>query len=208
MRIVKNSQRRATLRYLALAVLMIGLLAAQVPAAERSDVLVHGMSRSDAKSLGIWTALIESEKGSPDKTTLLHREVYGDSRWRELGLVPARVIALTDNVPLITAWANDVSYEDIFVEQLRNLVQPQDVVIGISGSGNSPNVLKAMTEARQLSAITVGFSGFSGGKLAQIVDIPVVVPSNHMGQIEDAHLILEHLISYSIRAWLEENSAS
>ena len=110
-----------------------------------------------------------------------------------------RVLALTDNVPLLTAWANDADYQDAFVEQLANLVQSQDVVIGISASGNSPNVLKALEYARQVGAVAIGFTGFAGGKLKQLADVCIIVPSDHMGQIEDGHLILEHLICTTIR---------
>jgi D-sedoheptulose 7-phosphate isomerase len=115
------------------------------------------------------------------------------------GLPRLRVISLADNVEMITAWANDTAYEHIFAEQLRGLVQPGDVVIGISGSGRSANVLNAIALARQVGAITIGFTGFDGGLLAGMVDIPVVVPSDCMERIEDVHLILEHLICSTIR---------
>ena len=110
-----------------------------------------------------------------------------------------RVVPLTDNVPLITAWANDVDYEWIFAEQLRNLVRPGDLVIGISGSGNSPNVLNAIALAREMGATTVGLTGGDGGKLALMADIVVIAPSDTMEQIEDAHLVLEHLICTTLR---------
>lgn len=109
-----------------------------------------------------------------------------------------RAIALTDNVPLITAWANDTSYENVFSEQLVNLMDDGDYLIAISGSGNSPNILKAVQEAKARGATTIGFSGFSGGKLRDMVDLCLVVPSDCMAQIEDVHLVLEHLISSCI----------
>jgi D-sedoheptulose 7-phosphate isomerase len=115
------------------------------------------------------------------------------------GLPRLRVISLTDNVELITAWANDTAYEHIFAEQLRGLVEPDDVVIGISGSGRSANVLNAIALARQIGATTIGLTGFEGGLLASMVDIPIVVPSDSMERIEDVHLILEHLICTTIR---------
>ncbi len=115
------------------------------------------------------------------------------------GLPRVRVIALTDNTETITAWANDASYEHIFAEQLRGLVEPNDVVIGISGSGRSPNVLNAIALARQAGATTIGFTGFDGGLLADMVDIPLVVPSDSMECIEDVHLVLEHAICSTIR---------
>lgn len=110
-----------------------------------------------------------------------------------------RAIALTDNVPLMTAWANDASYEDVFSEQLANLLQPGDLVIAISGSGNSPNVLKAVEAAKAAGARTVGFTGRPGGRLKNIVDISIVVPSRRIEQAEDGHLILDHAISVALR---------
>lgn len=114
-----------------------------------------------------------------------------------------RAIALTDNVPLITAWSNDVAYEDIFAEQLCNLMGRGDVVVAFSGSGNSPNVLRAVALARQQGGITIGFSGFDGGRLSRIVDVPVVVPCHCMEQIEDVHLVLCHLTTTALRQRLQ-----
>ncbi|MBC7228292.1 MAG: SIS domain-containing protein [Thermoflexales bacterium] len=114
-----------------------------------------------------------------------------------------RVIALTDNVPLMTAWSNDVAYEDVFAEQLRNLIGRGDVVVAFSGSGNSPNVLRAVALARQQGGITIGFSGFDGGQLSRMVDVPVVVPCHCMEQIEDVHLVLCHLTATTLRQRLQ-----
>jgi len=105
-----------------------------------------------------------------------------------------RVLALTDNIPTMTAWANDCSYEDIFAEQLRNFVQPHDVAFAISGSGNSKNVLNALHVAREASATTIGVTGFAGGKMKSLCDICVVVPSDNMQIIEDLHLSMAHSI--------------
>lgn len=110
-----------------------------------------------------------------------------------------RVIALTDNMPLFSALANDFGYDRVFVEQLASLVQPKDVVIGISGSGNSPNVLNAIFFARQVGATTIGMTGFDGGRLKELVDICILVPNHCMEQVEDLHLMLEHLISTQLR---------
>ncbi len=110
-----------------------------------------------------------------------------------------RAISLCDNLPLMTAWGNDTAYEYIFSEQLANLVQPGDIVIGISGSGNSPNVLNGMKVAQEKGGKTIGFSGFDGGKLKDMVDIPLVVPNHCMEQIEDIHLVLEHVITTCMR---------
>lgn len=105
-----------------------------------------------------------------------------------------RVVALTDNISLMTAISNDISYEAVFSEQLLPLVREGDVVIGISGSGNSQNVLNAIEVARNAGAITVGFCGYDGGKLKGRVDYPVHVPCNVMAMVEDVHLMLEHAI--------------
>ncbi len=105
-----------------------------------------------------------------------------------------RALALTDNLPTLTAWANDSSYEDIFSEQLRNFVHPQDVAFAISGSGNSKNVLNALEVAREAGATTLGISGFEGGQMKSLCDICVVVPSNNMQMIEDMHLAMAHSI--------------
>ena len=105
-----------------------------------------------------------------------------------------RVLALTDNIPALTAWANDSSYEDVFSEQLRNFVQPEDVAFAISGSGNSKNVLNALHVARQAGATTLGISGFQGGQMKPLCDVCMVVPSNNLQIIEDIHLATAHSI--------------
>jgi D-sedoheptulose 7-phosphate isomerase len=106
------------------------------------------------------------------------------------------VTALTDNIPWITALANDVGYEVIFAEQLRNLGQPGDVLLAISGSGNSPNILEAVKVAREIGIEVIGWTGFGGGKLAGLSDLAIVADSHHMGRVEDVHTILMHLICY------------
>jgi D-sedoheptulose 7-phosphate isomerase len=105
-----------------------------------------------------------------------------------------RVLALTDNLPTLTAWANDSSYEDVFSEQLKNFVQPHDVMFAISGSGNSKNVLNALQVAREAGAATVGISGFEGGAMKSLCDLCVIVPCNDMQIIEDLHLAIAHSI--------------
>jgi D-sedoheptulose 7-phosphate isomerase len=115
------------------------------------------------------------------------------------GVRRIRAISLADNVSLITAWANDTSYEDVFAEQLTNLLQSGDLVIAVSGSGNSSNVLRAVKAAKARGARTVGFTGRPGGKLKNNVDISIVVPSRRIEQAEDAHLILDHVISVALR---------
>ncbi len=108
---------------------------------------------------------------------------------------PMRVLSLTDNVPLMTAWANDVSYESVFTEQLRSFLSPGDVVFAISGSGNSPNVLNALQFANSLQAVTVGVTGFKGGKMKPLCDVCLVVPSENMQIIEDLHTVIAHALA-------------
>jgi D-sedoheptulose 7-phosphate isomerase len=110
-----------------------------------------------------------------------------------------RVISLVDNQALLTAWANDTSYEMVFKEQLENLLQPDDVVIAISASGNSPNVIRAVEYARERGAVTVGFVGFGGGRLRELVDLDITVSSRNYGQVEDYHLTLSHILSQYLR---------
>src|SRR5882762_1955454 len=105
-----------------------------------------------------------------------------------------RALAFTDNIPTLTAWANDSSYEDIFAEQLKNFVEPQDIAFAISGSGNSKNVLNALRVARESGATTIGVTGFEGGEMKSLCDICVVVPSDNMQIIEDLHLSMAHSI--------------
>jgi D-sedoheptulose 7-phosphate isomerase len=110
-----------------------------------------------------------------------------------------RVMSLTDNVPLMTAWANDQRYEDIFAEQLRTFVRSGDVVFAISGSGNSANVLNGLQVARDCGAQTVGLTGFKGGKMKVLCDLCVVIPSDNMQLIEDFHIAVTHSIFTNLR---------
>lgn len=105
-----------------------------------------------------------------------------------------KVISLNDNIPTMLAYANDNSYDDIFVEQLKNFLNLDDVVIGISGSGNSANVIKAIQYANDNSSISIAFTGFDGGKLAKIAKLSFVVPVHDMQKVEDIHLMLTHMI--------------
>ncbi len=110
-----------------------------------------------------------------------------------------RTLSLSDPVSLILAWANDKNYAEIFAEQIKSHGSRGDIAIGISGSGNSPNVLRAMEEARKLGMTTVGFIGMGGGKLQALCDIPIVVPSHNMQHIEDLHHIMLHLLAAYLR---------
>jgi len=101
---------------------------------------------------------------------------------------------------MVLAWGNDEDYSEIFTGQLANLVEEGDVVIGISGSGNSANVVKALELTSRRGATTIGLLGFDGGRMRQIVDHYIWFKQDHYGRVEDAHLILEHLICYLLRA--------
>jgi D-sedoheptulose 7-phosphate isomerase len=107
-----------------------------------------------------------------------------------------RVMALTDSLPTITAYSNDVSYECVFVEQLKNFAGPGDVLIAISGSGNSPNVLRAMEYANSIDCRTIALSGRDGGKLGPLAQLNIQASIPHMGRIEDVHMIVMHMICY------------
>jgi len=110
-----------------------------------------------------------------------------------------RVISLTDNTPVILAWGNDESFDNIFVQQLQNFVKEEDVVIGISGSGNSKNVLNAIDFANKTNVMTISFTGNDGGELAKISKLNLNIPSNDMLTIESMHLVICHLLLTIIR---------
>ena len=130
------------------------------------------------------------------KGTLGHK---GDAPWPRL-----RVIALTDNVSLMTAWANDTDYNHVFSEPLKNLAQRDDLLVAISASGNSPNILAAVDAAKQIGVKVIGLTGFGGGKLAKLADISFVVPSDGYGPVEDVHMILDHIITGYLYEKLKE----
>jgi D-sedoheptulose 7-phosphate isomerase len=109
------------------------------------------------------------------------------------------VVSLTDNVPLLTAWANDSGYDRVFSEQLTALARPGDLLVAISASGNSPNVVAAVDAARSCGMSVVSLSGRSGGRLAHLVDVLVNVPSDTIEVVEDAHLIVAHSLCVAVR---------
>jgi D-sedoheptulose 7-phosphate isomerase len=110
-----------------------------------------------------------------------------------------KTVALTDNVALITAWANDKAYDAIFAEQLESLAETGDIALAISGSGNSPNVIRGLEAARRLGMETLVLTGFEGGRAKALADLCLVVPSDSMQLIEDAHLCATHAIFLAIR---------
>ncbi len=111
-----------------------------------------------------------------------------------------RVVALTDSISTISAYANDVGYEVVFAEQLRGLGRPADLLVTISGSGTSPSILRAIEVARDLHMEVVSLTGFAGGQSGPSSDIHVNVPSRHMGRIEDVHMALCHIVAFSFIA--------
>jgi D-sedoheptulose 7-phosphate isomerase len=118
---------------------------------------------------------------------------------RQEGLPHFRVIGLTDNMAMFSALANDEGYEKVFSEQLASLIRPGDIVIAISASGNSQNVINAAEMAHRHEATVIGFTGFDGGRLGQIANINLRVNSNIIEHVEDIHLMLEHLIVKTIK---------
>ncbi len=118
---------------------------------------------------------------------------------REAGKNRMRAICLNDNIPSVMAYANDEGYEVIFSEQLLALGKPGDVLIAISGSGNSANILKVMETARQMQIKIIGLTGFEGGKMKDMTDICLIVPSDSMEMIEDVHLIINHILAGLLR---------
>jgi D-sedoheptulose 7-phosphate isomerase len=107
-----------------------------------------------------------------------------------------RIMALTDSLPTITAYSNDVSYDCVFAEQLKNFAQPGDVVMAISGSGNSPNVLRAVEYGKSIGCRTIALTGRDGGKLGPLAELNIQAKIPHMGRIEDVHMIVAHMIAY------------
>jgi len=116
---------------------------------------------------------------------------------------PFRALSLTDNVAVLTAIANDDGYDHIFVQQLQNLMEPGDIVVAISASGNSTNVVMALEHAKQSGNLTIALTGFSGGRMKEIADVCVHIQTDagEYGPVEDMHMVLDHLIgSYLMRA--------
>jgi D-sedoheptulose 7-phosphate isomerase len=107
-----------------------------------------------------------------------------------------RIMALTDNLATLTAYSNDVSYNAVFTEQLKNFAKPGDIFLAISGSGNSPSVVEAMECANSMGCRTIALTGRDGGKLGKVAQLNILAPEPHMGRIEDAHLIICHMIAY------------
>lgn len=126
----------------------------------------------------------------------------GTVDYETIGFKRFRALSLTDNMAFITAVGNDLRYDDIFTEQLKNYLNPGDVVIGISASGNSPNIVKALRYAKSAGAVTIGLLGFTGGRAKEIVDAHLTASSRNYGIAEDFHLIVQHIMTQIIRRML------
>ena len=118
-----------------------------------------------------------------------------------------RMFCLNDSLPLLTAYANDVSYDQVFAEPLRTFAKPGDLLFLLTASGNSPNILEAARAARDLGVTTIGLIGFGGGKLKPLVDHAVVVASREYGPVEDLHMILDHILSLYMRTFIARHSS-
>ena len=130
----------------------------------------------------------------------LNKTVLGHSKnYRNIRL---RAISLTDNIPTLTAIGNDLSYKDVFSESLKNLANPGDLLIVITGSGNSPNIISVIKTARNLQVETLGLLGFNGGKALKILNHKVIVRSESYGHIEDIHMIYIHLLTEYLKTAL------
>lgn len=112
---------------------------------------------------------------------------------------------LNDNVPTMMAIANDIGYDQIFCIPLKNKIKPGDIFVGISGSGNSINVIKAMKYAKTIDAITIALVGYDGGEMLKIADHSIHIPINNMQIVEDIHMILDHIIMYVLCHSLESD---
>jgi D-sedoheptulose 7-phosphate isomerase len=112
---------------------------------------------------------------------------------------PFEVVALTDSPAALLAWGNDTGFDNVFAGQARTWVRSGDVLLAISGSGNSPNVLEAVCVAKEVGAITIGLCGYSGGKLSEAVDYPLTARRDNMQQVEDVHMILGHVLFSALR---------
>lgn len=131
------------------------------------------------------------------------------SKWTvQPGVRRVRAIALTDNIALMTAWSNDQGYHDIFTEQLIAHYRPGDLVVAISGSGNSPNVIRAISWANEVGALTVGMTGFDGGQLARLARVSLHVSNDFMPQIEDAHGTVCHALAVHLGRRIMRSSGS
>ncbi|GLX50934.1 phosphoheptose isomerase [Streptomyces hygroscopicus subsp. hygroscopicus] len=134
--------------------------------------------------------------------TASHLAVDLSKNTRTTGRPPVRTVSLVDHVPALTAWANDFGYDQVFAGQLAGLAQPGDLVVGISTSGNSPNVLEALRYGRAHGMITVGLLGPDGGLARELCDAYVLAPADSIEEQEDIHMSLAHILTRHMRAFV------
>ncbi len=174
----------------------IGDIAAAISALDQRAIVQAAELLLDARTRGNAVYII-GNGGSA--TTASHMAADLVRAAMESDGPPLNCRALCDNVAVLSAWANDVGYEAVFTLQLSQILAPGDVVVAISASGNSPNIVAAAELARDRGASVLGFSGFGGGALARLSDVAVVIDSDEYGPVEDAHLLLNHLLATAIR---------
>jgi D-sedoheptulose 7-phosphate isomerase len=162
---------------------------------ESIDLLVSEFEAARAAGATIFVA---GNGGSATTATSMANDIGFDILKKTGTDKPFRVLALTDNTSVITAIANDVGYENIFINQLKIHFRPGDKLLAISASGNSPNVVLAAEWVKQQGGRVIGFLGFSGGKLKDISDVVLHVKSEsgEYGPVEDAHLVLNHILAH------------
>ena len=150
------------------------------------------------------TVFVAGNGGSASTATTMANDL-GSDVMRKTGSAPLRILSLSDNNSVLTALANDVGYERVFLDQLRIHYRPGDVLIVISASGNSPNVVRAAEWVKEQQGEVVGLLGFDGGRLLELCDIAVHVRTEHgeYGPVEDAHLVVNHLLAHWLQATLK-----
>jgi D-sedoheptulose 7-phosphate isomerase len=173
---------------------------------DEAEEIVKSISRSDVRAIVDrlfegWrdgrTTYIIGNGGSASTASHMMNDL---SKMTSLeGARRFRAIALTDNMPYITAIGNDLEYADVFIEQLKNLLLPTDILIAISGSGNSENIIRAAGYARNLGAYVIGLCGNPGSRLCESADAVVTIAAKSICQQEDGHLILNHAIALALR---------
>jgi D-sedoheptulose 7-phosphate isomerase len=175
--------------------------------------LYQAMSILDAgeidRAIGVieeaWKAgrqIITLGNGGSALTALHYINDWNKSIYLETG-IPFRGRSLCDNIGLMMAYSNDISYEDVFVEQLKGIMLPQDLVIGISGSGNSENVIRAIRYANENNAVTLGLCGYDGGRLKDLAQHHVWAKVSDMQLSEDMHFIFGHIVMQTLCGWLD-----
>jgi len=143
---------------------------------------------------------IAGNGGSAATASHMMADLQKTTMGKEVGVEKRfRAIALSDNVPVLTAWANDFGYDLVFSQQMRCLADEGDVLIAISASGNSPNIVEALSAAKELGVRSIGFLGFEGGKAKGMCDVPIVVASKNYGVIEDAHSVFMHMVTAAFK---------